>query len=92
MFPDGRGFVSGRKIARNVIAMATGEAPTDVTSMEMPEMVRTIQDAVRNCNPFKIYLNITILFTITFFVTVLFNKVSVLLYPLELSHFSINYM
>lgn len=34
-----------RKIARNVIARATGEAPTDVASMDMPEMVRTIQDA-----------------------------------------------
>lgn len=55
MFSDRRGFVSGRKIARNVIARATGEAPTDVTSMDMPEMVRTIQDAVRNCNPFNVF-------------------------------------
>ncbi|KAJ6815401.1 protein CURVATURE THYLAKOID 1B, chloroplastic-like [Iris pallida] len=33
-----------RKIARNVVAMATGEAPTEVVT-ELPEIVKTIQDA-----------------------------------------------
>ncbi|XP_035547306.1 protein CURVATURE THYLAKOID 1B, chloroplastic-like [Juglans regia] len=35
----------GRKIARNVMAMATGEAPAEVAAYELPEMVRTAQEA-----------------------------------------------
>lgn len=39
---------SGRKIARNVVAMATGEAPAEVVATtETPEIVKTIQEAVR---------------------------------------------
>ncbi|XP_041005426.1 protein CURVATURE THYLAKOID 1B, chloroplastic [Juglans microcarpa x Juglans regia] len=34
-----------RKIARNVMAMATGEAPAEVAAYELPEMVRTAQEA-----------------------------------------------
>ncbi|XP_059634460.1 protein CURVATURE THYLAKOID 1B, chloroplastic [Cornus florida] len=34
-----------RKIARNVIAMATGEAPAEVAETELPEIVKTIQEA-----------------------------------------------
>lgn len=34
-----------RKIARNVIAMATGEAPAEVATVETPEIVKTIQEA-----------------------------------------------
>lgn len=37
----------GRKIARNVMAMATGEAPAEVATAEMPEIVKTIRDTVR---------------------------------------------
>ncbi|EOX95574.1 Photosystem I P subunit isoform 4, partial [Theobroma cacao] len=33
-----------RKIARNVMAMATGEAPAEVATAEMPEIVKTIRD------------------------------------------------
>ncbi|KAA8520800.1 hypothetical protein F0562_014928 [Nyssa sinensis] len=34
-----------RKIARNVVAMATGEAPAEVAVTELPEIVKTIQEA-----------------------------------------------
>ncbi|KAJ9188228.1 hypothetical protein P3X46_003604 [Hevea brasiliensis] len=34
-----------RKIARNVMAMATGEAPAEVATTELPEIVKTIQEA-----------------------------------------------
>ncbi|KAK6136430.1 hypothetical protein DH2020_029851 [Rehmannia glutinosa] len=34
-----------RKIARNVVAMATGEAPAEVATTETPEFVKTIQEA-----------------------------------------------
>ncbi|XP_027108591.1 protein CURVATURE THYLAKOID 1B, chloroplastic [Coffea eugenioides] len=34
-----------RKIARNVVAMATGEAPSEVAATELPEIVKTIQEA-----------------------------------------------
>ncbi|OMP06528.1 hypothetical protein CCACVL1_01529 [Corchorus capsularis] len=34
-----------RKIARNVMAMATGEAPAEVATVETPEIVKTIQEA-----------------------------------------------
>ena len=34
-----------RKIARNVMAMATGEAPAEVAATELPEIVKTLQDA-----------------------------------------------
>ncbi|XWS35965.1 hypothetical protein CRYUN_Cryun20dG0041800 [Craigia yunnanensis] len=34
-----------RKIARNVMAMATGEAPAEVATTELPEVVKTIQEA-----------------------------------------------
>ncbi|XP_021280740.1 protein CURVATURE THYLAKOID 1B, chloroplastic [Herrania umbratica] len=34
-----------RKFARNVMAMATGEAPAEVATAEMPEIVKKIQDA-----------------------------------------------
>ncbi|XWS76803.1 hypothetical protein CRYUN_Cryun01aG0208900 [Craigia yunnanensis] len=33
-----------RKIARNVMAMATGEAPAEVATTELPEIVKTIQE------------------------------------------------
>ncbi len=39
--------LSGRKIARNVMAMATGEAPAEVGANELPEIVKTVQEAVR---------------------------------------------
>ncbi|KAL2461419.1 Protein CURVATURE THYLAKOID 1B [Abeliophyllum distichum] len=36
----------GRKIARNVVALATGEAPAEVvTTTELPEIVKTIQES-----------------------------------------------
>lgn len=39
---------SGRKIARNVAAMATGEAPAEVVATaETPEIIKTIQEVVR---------------------------------------------
>ncbi|RVW37705.1 Protein curvature thylakoid 1B, chloroplastic [Vitis vinifera] len=34
-----------RKIARNVIAMATGEAPAEVGTTEVPEIIKTVQEA-----------------------------------------------
>ncbi|XP_059457586.1 protein CURVATURE THYLAKOID 1B, chloroplastic [Corylus avellana] len=34
-----------RKIARNVMAMATGEAPAEVAAAELPEIVKTVQEA-----------------------------------------------
>ncbi|KAL9360163.1 hypothetical protein Peur_048286 [Populus x canadensis] len=34
-----------RKIARNVMTMATGEAPVAVASTELPEIVKTVQEA-----------------------------------------------
>ncbi|XVF80327.1 hypothetical protein PTKIN_Ptkin15bG0061600 [Pterospermum kingtungense] len=34
-----------RKIARNVMAMATGEAPAEVATGELPEIVKTVQEA-----------------------------------------------
>ncbi|KAK6920424.1 Cyanobacterial aminoacyl-tRNA synthetase, CAAD domain [Dillenia turbinata] len=34
-----------RKNARNVVAMATGEAPAEVAAPELPEIVKTIQEA-----------------------------------------------
>ncbi|KAL5792129.1 hypothetical protein ACOSP7_000723 [Xanthoceras sorbifolium] len=34
-----------RKIARNVMAMATGEAPAEVAATELPEIVKTVQEA-----------------------------------------------
>ncbi|KAJ6400811.1 hypothetical protein OIU84_016275 [Salix udensis] len=34
-----------RKIARNVMTMATGEAPAEVASTELPEIVKTVQEA-----------------------------------------------
>jgi hypothetical protein len=41
-------MVSGRKIARNVMAMATGEAPAaEVAVTELPEIVKAVQEAVR---------------------------------------------
>ncbi|KAM7276640.1 hypothetical protein ACFE04_018506 [Oxalis oulophora] len=33
-----------RKVARNVVAMATGEAPTEVATTELPEFVKTLQE------------------------------------------------
>lgn len=38
--------VSGRKIARNVMAMATGEARAEVATTELPEFVKAVQEAV----------------------------------------------
>ncbi|ESR57957.1 hypothetical protein CICLE_v10022571mg [Citrus x clementina] len=35
-----------RKMARNVMAMATGEAPAEVAATELPEIVKTVQEAV----------------------------------------------
>jgi hypothetical protein len=40
-------ILSGRKIARNVMAMATGEAPAEVAATELPEIVKAVQEAVR---------------------------------------------
>ncbi|KAK3194512.1 hypothetical protein Dsin_025822 [Dipteronia sinensis] len=34
-----------RKIARNVMAMATGEAPAEVAATELPEIAKTLQEA-----------------------------------------------
>ncbi|XP_011039424.1 PREDICTED: protein CURVATURE THYLAKOID 1B, chloroplastic-like [Populus euphratica] len=34
-----------RKIARNVMTMATGEAPAEVASTELPEIVKAVQEA-----------------------------------------------
>ncbi|XP_020970955.1 protein CURVATURE THYLAKOID 1B, chloroplastic [Arachis ipaensis] len=34
-----------RKIARNVMAMATGEAPSEIATTETPEIVKTVQEA-----------------------------------------------
>lgn len=33
-------------MARNVMAMATGEAPAEVAATELPEIVKTVQEAV----------------------------------------------
>ncbi|XVF33076.1 hypothetical protein REPUB_Repub17cG0137000 [Reevesia pubescens] len=33
-----------RKIARNVMAMATGEVPAEVATTELPEFVKTVQE------------------------------------------------
>lgn len=43
-------LLSGRKIARNVMTMATGEvAPAaEVGTTELPEVVKTVQEAVRS--------------------------------------------
>lgn len=40
-------ITSGKKIARNVVAMATGEAPAEVAATELPEVVKGLQEAVR---------------------------------------------
>lgn len=37
---------TGQKIARNVMAMATGEAPAEVAATELPEIIKSILDAV----------------------------------------------
>lgn len=37
---------SDRKIARDVMVMATGDAPTEVDSTELPEFVKNLQEAV----------------------------------------------
>ncbi|KAF8412049.1 hypothetical protein HHK36_000002 [Tetracentron sinense] len=34
-----------RKISRNVVAMATGEAPAEAVATELPEIVKTVQEA-----------------------------------------------
>ncbi|XP_050204023.1 protein CURVATURE THYLAKOID 1B, chloroplastic [Mercurialis annua] len=34
-----------RKMARNVMAMATGEAPAEVSTVETPEILKTVQEA-----------------------------------------------
>ncbi|KAH7519396.1 hypothetical protein FEM48_Zijuj08G0031700 [Ziziphus jujuba var. spinosa] len=34
-----------RKVARNVMAMATGEAPAEVAATELPEFIKSIQEA-----------------------------------------------
>ncbi|KAK9279663.1 hypothetical protein L1049_013343 [Liquidambar formosana] len=34
-----------RKISRNVVALATGEAPAEVAATELPEITKTIQEA-----------------------------------------------
>lgn len=40
-------YGTGRKIARNVMAMATGEVTTaEVATTELPEFVKTIQKTV----------------------------------------------
>eukprot|EP00257_Ricinus_communis_P025035 XP_025012449.1 protein CURVATURE THYLAKOID 1B, chloroplastic [Ricinus communis] len=36
-----------RKMARNVMALATGEAPAEVATAEVPEIIKTVQEAVR---------------------------------------------
>lgn len=41
--------IIGRKIARNVMAMATGEVPAEVAAgelAEMPEIIKKVQEAV----------------------------------------------
>lgn len=43
----------GRKIARNVMAMATGEAPAEVATTELPEIVKTAKGAVSLSSPFS---------------------------------------
>ena len=49
---------SGRKIPRNVKAMATGEAPTaaatEVATTEQPDFVKTIQATVRILSSFSL--------------------------------------
>ncbi|EEF47070.1 hypothetical protein RCOM_1340080 [Ricinus communis] len=34
-----------RKMARNVMALATGEAPAEVATAEVPEIIKTVQEA-----------------------------------------------
>ncbi|KAJ9681009.1 hypothetical protein PVL29_020091 [Vitis rotundifolia] len=41
----GKGTMYCRKIARNVIAMATGEAPAEVGTTEVPEIIKTALEA-----------------------------------------------
>jgi hypothetical protein len=53
-----------RKIGRDVIVMATGDAPAET---EVPEFVKTLQDAVRISNSFVIFLVIKVEFVFVFF-------------------------
>ncbi|KAF8379897.1 hypothetical protein HHK36_027362 [Tetracentron sinense] len=43
--PTWKSAVYCRKISRNVVAMATGEAPAEVAATELPEVVKTLQEA-----------------------------------------------
>jgi hypothetical protein len=52
-----------RKIGRDVIVMATGDAPAET---EVPEFVKTLQDAVRISNSFVIFLVIKVEFVCVF--------------------------
>jgi hypothetical protein len=60
-----------RKIGRDVIVMATGDAPAET---EVPEFVKTLQDAVRIPISFVIFLVIKVEFVFVFFQFVTYLK------------------
>jgi hypothetical protein len=60
-----------RKIGRDVIVMATGDAPAET---EVPEFVKTRQDAVRIPISFVIFLVIKVEFVFVFFQFVTYLK------------------
>jgi hypothetical protein len=60
-----------RKIGRDVIVMATGDAPAET---EVPEFVKTPQDAVRIPISFVIFLVIKVEFVFVFFQFVTYLK------------------
>jgi hypothetical protein len=55
-----------RKISRDVMVMATGDAPAET---DVPEFVKSLQDAVRISNSFVIFLVIKMEF---YFIFILF--------------------
>lgn len=42
-------LISGRTVVRNVMSMATGEAPAEFATPELPEIVKTIKEAKFIC-------------------------------------------
>lgn len=71
-------WFSGRKIARNVMAMATGEAPAEVATTEVPEIVKTVQEAVRilRLSSWAVE-DCSVFFSLFFFLTAMFLECEV---------------
>lgn len=53
-------MISGRKIARNVKAMATGETSAEVDTTELPEFVKNLQETVRILNSHNLVVKIEV--------------------------------